>query len=397
MDTNLQKKSVSNRIPGGEFYPVPINIRNLELFNFEFFDTIEVVLFCYFIIKYRAFKTGFYYQQHRIENETGIKRAQFETKVKRFVELGIISREKKDFPAKWHYNINPRAVLTSLREIYKLDHPNFSDIEYWFLTEFAEIDKLTADINKATVETSKLTADINNESAEIDSVKDLYKDHNKKNSNKNSKKEETETEMDREALSFLKYFKGKILYQLDDFDERAQFDLRNNFLPWYNKYGEGLRIYVDHYFDSYIEKSHKNTVCGFMQTVDKDIESLINGLRKKFTNRRKVYNEKVKAGEADSEFVRAEDAPLTVNQNSYKALIKLLADFGKNDILNAFHAFCDRLNEGDGDFTPNKNIINYFAADPKGSRTYPVYEDNITYYTMNYGHYESFKEDGPGF
>jgi hypothetical protein len=102
-------------------HPLSINVLKLQRYNFSFFDTEEVVLFEYLVVKGMSFKTrlDFFHSTTTITKETGIKKHSIETIISKFKRLGIIDTVVKGMPRVKHFIIIYPKIIELLPNIYQ--------------------------------------------------------------------------------------------------------------------------------------------------------------------------------------------------------------------------------------------------------------------------------------
>jgi DNA-binding Lrp family transcriptional regulator len=99
-------------------------VLNKKLVNHLGCDT--TLLLQHFIdLQFKLFKgEEFYQQQERITEETSLGEHVIRERVKKLVNLGILTSEKKGSPAKNYYSINQEAVMSILRDESNVHHTN---------------------------------------------------------------------------------------------------------------------------------------------------------------------------------------------------------------------------------------------------------------------------------
>lgn len=115
---------MENRIStlGKRVMPLPINVFQFQIFNFESLSIQGAILFCWLVVKARSFRYNqFFYHFHRIENETGLDKETVLSLCEIFGEWGFITFSKLDTRRMFVFNINFEALRDKevLVKIYK--------------------------------------------------------------------------------------------------------------------------------------------------------------------------------------------------------------------------------------------------------------------------------------
>lgn len=145
-----------------EFNPFAVNFKRLQQYNFGKLSIDEIILFEYFVMMPQWYNHNpFYHSSEKIYADTGIKRRQQESTIKKFTHWGIISVESKGFPKVKYFTINYGVIQNKLNVIYQFVQNDKLYVQTYKLygvlyNQFVQKDVQEKQIVKGTKEETKL-------------------------------------------------------------------------------------------------------------------------------------------------------------------------------------------------------------------------------------------------
>jgi hypothetical protein len=345
-------------------HPLSINVLKLQRYNFSFFDTEEVVLFEYLVVKGMSFKTrlDFFHSTTTITKETGIKKHSINTIISKFKRLGIIDTVVKGMPRVKHFIIIYPKIIELLPNIY----------------QSSENGKLSTDFRKVLIDFFQPLAENYLKKNNIQNNKEEYKKENK----------DYDTDRDNTFSVFIDFISNlKYEIGLDEKKLKVDTNLLQIAIDYYGE--EIVLFYMKKYFD---EKGNYGSVADFLKFDNFDNRKLkfieielakekkyttefLKNLEESFSRRREMITKD------KSQKKGLSTTKLVINESIKKLASECLRQKSELEINNAFTAYADAVLK---DQISVKKFLPYFFSKQFGE--YSVIETYLDFFNLNYSY-----------